>query len=339
MSVDFANIVGNAALKKRLSAEIEGKTFPHAYIIEGANGSGRHTLAKNIAAALSCQGDGSAPCGSCKSCKKIFSDSSPDITVQGIEEDRTTIGVDTVRKICNDISVAPNDLNVKMYIIEDADMMTEQAQNAFLLSLEEPPEYVIFFLICENSSSLLETVRSRAPVLRLERLGDDEVERYLLENDRRASQLKQDDKLAFDTVIFSADGCIGRAKELLDPKKRKRLLDERKVAVDMISALSSKDRAGVLSLVGSLGAKRAEVTRYLVSMQCAVRDLLLLKKTENVKLCFYLSKDEADELSSHYSSSSLILLYDAICNALGELEANSNVRLTLLSMVQRAKLI
>ncbi len=339
MSVDFVNIVGNAALKKRLSAEIEGKTFPHAYIIEGASGSGRHTLAKNIAAALSCQGEGSAPCGVCKNCKKIFSDASPDITVQGIEEDRTTIGVDTVRRICSDISVAPNDLDIKVYIIEDADMMTEQAQNAFLLSLEEPPEYVIFFLICENSSSLLETVRSRAPTLRLERLQDREVEDFLKKNEKRASQLYQENKAAFDTVIFTADGCIGRAIDLLDARKRKRLLDERAVALCIVSALSSKDRASVLSLLDSLGNKRAEVARYLTAMQSAVRDLMLIKKADDVKLCFYVSREEAGELSSHYSSASLISLYDAICTASYELEASSNVRVTLLNMAQKAKLI
>lgn len=339
MSVQFVNIIGNRALKERLSDEIEGKTFPHAYIIEGPEGSGRHTLARNIAAALSCLSQGAAPCGCCKNCKKIFSDSSPDIIIQGIGEDKTTIGVDVVRRIRDDMATAPNDLDIKVYIVEDADSLTPQAQNAFLLSLEEPPAYVIFFLICENSSSLLETVRSRAPVLRLERLSCGEVEKYLLDNDKRASQLINEDKAAFDTVIFAADGCIGKALELLDAKKRKRLLDERATVHGIISALSSKDRAKVLSALDSLGNKRPEIARSLISVQNAVRDLMLLKKADNVKLCFYPIKEEAAELSSHYSSASLILLYDALCGASDELEANSNVRVTLLNMAQKANLI
>ncbi len=339
MSVQFVNIVGNRALKERLSVEIEAGTFPHAYIIEGPEGSGRHTLAKSIAAAISCSDSTSAPCRNCKNCKKIFSDGSPDIAVRGVEEDKTTIGVDAVRRIRDDMSLSPNDLDIKVYIIEDADLMTPQAQNAFLLSLEEPPEYVLFFLICKNSSSLLETVRSRAPVLRTERLSNTEVERYIIEADKRASQLSQEDRSAFDTVVFTADGCIGRALELLDARKRKKLIDDMATAHSVISALVSKDRQKVLSVLSSLGNKRSEVSRYFTSMQYAVRDLLLLKKADGAKLCFYSSREEAQELSSHYSSSSLMLLYDALCAASAELEANSNVRVTLLTMAQRANLI
>lgn len=339
MSVNLRNIVGNSALKERISDEINSKTFSHAYIIEGRAGSGRHTLALSVSASLSCLSEGEIPCGTCKNCQKILSGKSPDIVTLGLENDKVTIGVESIRKVKDDMALSPNDLDIKVYIIEDADKMTVQAQNAFLLSLEEPPSYVVFFLICENSNLLLETVRSRAPILRLQRLYDDLVEKYLLQNDKRARQLKDEDTAAFKTLIFASDGCIGKALSLLDTKKRKALFEERAVAEKILFLLSSPSRGDVLELISSLGNKRTDILRCLVSAQYAVRDLMLLKKTDTAPLCFFPNREEAQELSTHFTSDSLISLYDALRCASDELEANSNVRLTLLNMVQKAGLI
>jgi len=261
------------------------------------------------------------------------------VTVRGLEDDKVTIGVESVRNIKEDMVIAPNELDYKVYIIENADAMTVQAQNAFLLSLEEPPAYVMFFLICESSNSLLETIRSRAPILRLERLEDSEVKSYVLEHDSRARVLKEEDEPAFNTVVFSSGGCIGKAISLLDAPKRKALFDEREIAQRILSILSRPNRAEVLEIIASLGKKRADVSRYLVSVQYAVRDLIMLKKSDGARLCFFPDREEAQELSTRYTSSSLISLYNSLCIACDELDANSNVRLTLLGMAQRAGLI
>lgn len=339
MSVDFKRIVGNGELKSRISRDISDRTLSHAYIIEGPRGSGRHTLAYNIAAALACQSDGDIPCGKCKSCEKIFANKSTDIITVGLEDDRVTMGVETIRRVRDDIAIAPNDLDVKVYIIEDADAMTPQAQNAFLLSLEEPPSYVLFFLLCENSTTLLETVRSRAPSLRLQHLTDSDVEGYLLDNDKRARQLHDEDEEIFKTVIHASDGCIGRALELLETKKRKALLDERSIAQEIISLLSSPNRAEVLDIVSTLGNKRNDVIKFLTAVEYAVRDLIVLKKAENAHLCFYNDKEQAQEISTHFTSIALMSLYDALCDAIEDLEANSNVKLTVLNMMQKTGLI
>ncbi len=339
MSVRLRNIKGNDSLKERLSDEIDKKTFSHAYIIEGPSGSGRHTLALNISASLACTSNEDIPCEKCKNCRKIFSGGSPDIIINGLEDGKAAIGVETVRRLKDDMAIAPNDLDVKIYIIEDADLMTVQAQNAFLLSLEDPPSYVIFLLICENSSKLLETVRSRAPVLRLKRLKDATVREYILSKDTRAGQLLSEDEAAFDTVIFISAGCIGKALSLLDTKKRKAVFDERATAEKMISSLMSHDRETVLKLIYSLGNKRADIMQCLTTMQYAIRDLLLLKRTDSPSLCFFPFRERAQELSTHYTSASLSSLYDALTSACEELEANSNVRVTLLNMLIKAGLI
>ena len=339
MNVCFDNIVGNDALKERISRDVCEGTVSHAYIIEGAEGIGRHTLAKSIAAALSCSSDGQAPCGKCKYCQKIFSDGSPDVKTIGFIDDKVTIGVDQIREIKEDMATFPGELRVKVYIIENADSMTVQAQNSFLLSLEEPPEYVRFFLICESAISLLETVRSRAPTLRMSRLDRDEIERYILKNDSRARSLSEEEPETFKAVIHASDGRIGRARALLGGRERKAMLDERKTAETVVSLLSSPNRTEAVELVSILGTKRASVIKYLTAVEYAIRDLILLKKSENVSLCFYTDKESAQETATRFTSRSLISLYDAISDAVAELEANSNVRLTILNMMQKSGLI
>lgn len=335
----FSNILGNYALTQRISQDISTGILSHAYIIEGRQGSGRHTVALSAAAAISCKDSNESPCGKCLSCRKIFENRSPDVIRIGLEDDKKSIGIEAVRQIKNGMSTAPNELDVKVYIIDDADTMTQQAQNALLLSLEEPPSYILFFLICENSSSLLETVRSRAPTLRTERLSDAEVKEYVIKNDKRAAQLKKESPEELATVIFVADGCIGTALDLLDSRTRKKLMDNRSIASRLVSSLSSKNRVGVFELMLSLGSKRNEVSDRLSFVRYALRDLILLKKCDSVPLCFFEDRDFAAELSTHFTAAALLELYKATEVALEDLDRSANVRLTLMNMMQSAGLI
>ena len=338
----FEKIIGNHALKDRLTRDIESNSLSHAYIIEGPHGSGRHTIALTAVAAIACEQrphSANIPCGKCANCRKILSGQAPDVSLISLEDDKASIGIEAIRHIKEDLHVAPNDIDVKVYIIDDADKLTVQAQNAFLLSLEEPPSYVLFFLICENSSLLLETVRSRAPTLRTERVGDKELENYLLSNDNRAREMKEQSPEDFNTLIKISAGCIGYALELLDGRRRKLIFDCRKVTMDIISMLSSPNRASVFETIVSMGSKRQEISRQIVFLQLAIRDLLLLKKSDDVSLCFFDDRENAAELATHFTSNQLVELYDATVRALEDLERNANVRLTLISMMQNAKLI
>lgn len=338
----FPDIVGNEALKERFSKDIEGNFLAHAYILEGPRGTGKHTFARQVAAAVSCEErghGGPVPCGRCKCCEKILGDKSPDVITMGLEDDKVTIGVEAIRNLKNDMYTAPNDLSVKVYIIEDADRMTMQAQNAFLLSLEEPPAYVLFFLLCENSASLLETVRSRAPTLRTRRIGQSLLEEYLLTKEKRAAALKEEAPREFRELLSVSDGSIGYATELLDSKRRKQVFDCRVFAKATVSLLSGSNKARVLEAVVAFGSKRQEVSTRLGYVQYALRDLILLKKDEHAPLCFFEERDYAAELATHYTLDALFLLYDAIDKALDDLERNANVRLTLTCMMQNAGLI
>ena len=352
-SVYFPALLGNDSLKHRLGKDIAENHLSHAYIIEGPRGSGRHTVAMSVAAAIECQarenigltdlfGETSTvqiPCGSCPSCQKILSGKSPDIITIGLEDERVTMGVDSIRRLKEDIYIAPNDLSVKVYIIEDCDAMTEQAQNAFLLSLEEPPEYVVFFLLCESSMNLLETIRSRAPTLRTTRLSQELIGAYLLENEPAAKTLREESPKDFETLLFIADGRLGYAIDLLDKKTRDGIFANRDEVKKLLSLLLRSNRAMAVESIGSFGKKRPEAISRITYLQYALRDLLLLKKSENLPLCFFEDAEEALELSTRFTSRSLLALYDAAERAKKDLETNANVKLALTNMMLSAGLI
>ena len=345
MKSSMPQIVGNPHLRRRLLDDILGGTLSHAYLLEGPAGSGKHTLAWQIAAALACENqkkDGvPLPCGECPSCRKIREGKSPDIMVFG-REDRATIGVETVRRIREDVHTFPNDLDFKLYIIEDAHTMTAQAQNALLLTLEEPPSFVRFLLLCENTQTILETVKSRAPILRTESIDPDSIEEYLCRTENAARSLRDSAPSEWREILLSADGCIGRAKQLLDPKMRKPILARRRLAQEFIDAtLSNRDRSGrMLAIFGALGAKREEINEWLLTVETALRDLILLKKSETAPLLFYTDREDALALSDRIAAATLFRMYENCEEARCAIFIrNANTRLTLMELSLRSGMI
>lgn len=337
MAQYLTNIVGNDALRQRLAADILSNSFAHAYIIEGREGSGRHTLAYNLAAALCCSGRNgdTFPCLKCEACRKILENKTPDVILVGLEEDRVTIGVEASRFIRQDAMVVPNDFEYKIYIIENADLMTDQAQNALLLTLEEPHSYAVFFLLCNAASSLLETVRSRAPIIRTEPLSDKQLSEYLITNDSRAAAMASGNEEQFANLLRDADGCIGKAQALLDPKKSKAESDRHQLAESVVNAFASK--ASVVTkarLIKEFPVKRNDAVNVLRAVSLAIRDLIVLKKSDTAPLCFYSNREAATELSYRFTLSALFKLYQSVDDAINSLSHNSNVRLTITSLIQ-----
>lgn len=165
-SFDTFGMVGNRALLCRLFDRQKAYRLGHAYILEGQTGSGRHLLAKIIAAAALCESENPRPCGKCTHCKKIKSDVHPDVQYIKTSE-KSIVPVAFIRNIRSDIYIAPMEGNRKIYIIEQAETMTNQGQNALLKVLEEPPEYGMIILLCQRTEALLPTILSRGVTLRL----------------------------------------------------------------------------------------------------------------------------------------------------------------------------
>ena len=343
MKPAFTDLAGNENLKKRLCGDILSDRLTHAYLIEGAPGTGKHALARRIAAALACENKTNPnlalPCMTCPACRKILSGNHPDVSVIGRQE-KATIGVDVIREMQADTVISPNESENKIYIIEDAHLLTVQAQNAFLLTLEEPPSYVRFFLLCESAAPLLETVRSRVITLRTEPIDAATMDAWLSENNPAARALKKAEPDEFRELLAASGGSIGQALSLTDAKARRSVLELREGAKAFLNLFSGNRNSGAaLSYFVAFGQKREDILQRLRQILSALRDLLVLKQSEAAPLCFFATREEATSLAFRFSSPELLRLCDAVEAAAEDLRRNANVRLTLTRLAIKANLL
>lgn len=339
----FPCLIGSERLRGRLRDDICGGRFSHAYILDGAQGCGKHTLALQIAAALSCEKklDDAAPlpCGVCPSCRKILSGNSPDVIYISRGEN-ATLGVDAIRLMHSDVMIAPHEAATKIYVIEEAHLLTVPAQNAFLLTLEEPPAYVGFLLLCETTAPILETVRSRAPTLRLETVASDRIGAHLRQTDPAANALFLQSPEEFAELLIASNGSIGTAKRLLDPKERKPMLDRRRVAKEFVQlCVDHRSSSAVIKFFKSLEQKRNELIDQLNTVLLCLRDLIVCKQSETTSLCFFPNREEAFDYSYRFSAPELFRLYGCVEEAVGRLVSNANVHLTLTTLATHTGLL
>ena len=339
----MTQVAGNRALCRRLSLDILAGTLPHALIIEGASGSGKKLIALNIAASLACTGKDensrSVPCLNCLECRKVFEGLCPDVIFVSRGE-KATIGVEEARFVREDVKVIPNDLEHKIYIIDEADKMTDQAQNALLLTLEEPPSYAVFILLCESASRLLETIRSRAPVFRTELMSAHQIETCILEKSERARTLKAQNPSLLKQISVSACGTVGRALEYLDEKKFAPIKEARELTGDFLSAIADGARAGaVVPLLSRFPSKRDELQFQLEMLLEATVELMILKRSDARSLTFFESEQKALELCELIPLSRLFALSEAVKEAIDENKMNANVKLLLMKMATSIKIL
>ena len=290
----FDNIIGNENLKTMLTGYIKTSNMPHAFIIEGPCGSGRKHIAKSIAAAISCKNHNSTsiPCLSCINCEKIFKGVCPDVILIDTN-DKTSIGVDVIREICEHTYVTPNELEHKIYIIDEADKLTTQAQNAFLKTLEEPVTQVMYFLICENSQILLPTIISRAPVIRTAPLSRNEILSYLKKEHFTSEDLLE--------IVSISENKIGKATELLnneDSLKEKRR--QRKEIFDFLDLFTTKiKKTDIITYFCSYSEKNEEHIERLRLLYSAFRDIILYKELKTEEFDFFINSQEIGKYTNH----------------------------------------
>jgi hypothetical protein len=201
---------------------------------------------------------------------------------------------------------------------------------------------VYFFILAENARSLLETIRSRAPVIRTESLSDNEIDEFIRSQrveksvSDAAKSLKASNPEEYATVLLSANGSIGRAIELLSPKTRGPIIASRELAMNFISALLRRaEFSPSIVLFPAFSSKRDGAIDQLEYVKNALRDLILLKKTDNAPLCFYSDREMAMETSSMLAERRLISAFDNVERAQSLLLANANVKLTLTDLLAR----
>ena len=334
-------LFGNAAVKSRLGRAVEDSTLPHAFLIASPKGSGKRTLALEIAMALNCEskhnGATPLPCRRCNTCRRIAEGNFTDIVRLKRSGERATIGVEEVRLFRDDMFLSPTESSFKIYIVEEAEKLTPNAQNALLTVLEEPPSSVIIFLLAESLDKILTTIKSRAQIITMERFFPDALKQYLIQKSDVARLYSHTSPDTLDGIIMSSDGTVGRALSLLSEKDAKNISETRALTEKIVSTFRSGAPYSELhTAMSELPTAREDFICAVETLICAVRDLALIKYDGNVNLSFYSSRDEALETVGTISSKRLLMIYDVLKGALED--ATKNVSTFAILSVMRTKI-
>ena len=311
---EFEALIGNESQKRFFVDEIRAGRLPHALILEGEEGSGRHTLALAAAAALA---DDPAESG------KILRGICPDVKIFGVQADKKTFTVDVIRALRQDAAIKPGELAFKVYIIENTEKMNVQAQNAALKLLEEPPGATYFFLLCENARTLLPTVRSRAPVIRMQRFTPEQLD-AIFRNDPACASLRDTDRAFYDAALANSSGSFGKAKSALLNKESPA---GREKADRILDCLAPPQKAALLIEAGKLPSKRQELDEILALLECAFRDMLAVRCGARISTLFYFPTPErAESASEALTERAILKLCDAARTAREGVSRNVNTQ-------------
>lgn len=198
--MSFEKIIGNNKIKNELIKAFSTNSIAHSYIFSGQYGIGKKQIAIEFAKMILCLNKDNAPCGECKSCLELENDNNPDFNI--IKPDGK-IKIDQIRQMLEKVYEKPIISDKKVYIIDDAETMTVEAQNCLLKTLEEPPEYIVIILITSNESNLINTIKSRCLKLTFNPLENNEIKQYLEKN--------LDFQNVSETMLEIFEGSIGKA--------------------------------------------------------------------------------------------------------------------------------
>ena len=316
----FTDIVGQEQLKEHLQNAIAMNKVSHAYIINGERNAGKEFIARVFAMALQCEKKEAEPCGECHSCKQALSNNQPDI-IYISHEKPNTIGVEDIRaQINNDIVIKPYSSPRKIYIVNEGEKMTPQAQNALLKTLEEPPEYAVIVILTTNVEALLPTVLSRCVVLNMKPVSDALVKKYLME------QLGVPDYKANICVAF-ARGNIGKAKLLASSEEFEKVKDE---AISLVKNINDMEIHEIVKAIKKNSEYKFDVNDYLDILMAWYRDVLFFKATKDVNSLVF--KEEIQQImrvSDRSTYEGIETIVNALQSAKKRLEANVNFDLTM----------
>lgn len=318
----FKDIVGHRDIIKYIQAAVTNDAVSHAYIINGEKGSGKKLLSKLFAMSLQCQNreeDGDA-CGQCQSCKQALNNNQPDIKFV-THEKPGSIGVGDIRtQINNDVEIKPYSSPYKIYIMPQADLMTEEAQNALLKTIEEPPAYAVIILLTENAEQLLPTINSRCVMLKLKNIKDSLIKKYLME------QMQIPDYKA-DVCAAFAQGNMGRAIMLATSEHFNEIKEE---AIQLLKYINEMEIHEIVAAIKKINEYKLEVSDYFDIISIWYRDVLIYKATKNVdRVVFSDQLKFIKEQAKKSSYEGIEKILEALETAKSRLKANVNFDLVM----------
>lgn len=316
----FHDILGHEQIIAHLQNAIEEDKVFHAYIFNGPEASGKMMLAEAFAMALQCEGEGKRPCLECRSCRQAADHNQPDI-IYVSHEKPNTIGVDDIRtQINNDIDIKPYSSRYKVYIVDEAQKMNQQAQNALLKTIEEPPAYAIILLLTTNADSFLQTILSRCITLNLKAVKEDKIKEYLMKH-------YQIPDYQADICAAFSQGNVGKAIQLASSEE----FGELKASVlQLMKRLEDIDLYEMTGAVKQIAEYKLSVNDYFDLMMIWFRDVLYLKATNDVDGLIF--KDEVYDIKKQAAKRSyqgIETILEALEKAKIRLNANVNFDLVI----------
>lgn len=267
--MNFNNLIGNEKIKDVLKKNILNNNLVHSYMFIGLEGIGKSLFARDFAEMMLCTANNSLACGECKSCLEFETNNNPDF--MQIDSDGKIIKIDQIRHMQEKIIEKPIISNRKIYIINDADLMTKEAQNCLLKTLEEPPEYITIILVVTNESKILPTIKSRCMKIAFNKIEESVLLNYL-KNNFQINNISQN-------VLTMCEGSIGRWVEIKDK------LEDYYSVEQIIKNLEKTDKLDILKQSEILYKNKDDIKNYLQYINVVLyNEFLESKNVHYIKL-------------------------------------------------------
>lgn len=322
----FSDVIGHEEIVHHLQSAIQMNKISHAYIFAGEDGIGKNFVADIFASTIQCEAKKDNPCTVCKSCLQAASDNHPDM--KRVLHEKASIGVDDIRlQVNNDIGVKPYANPYKIYIIDEAEKMTEQAQNALLKTIEEPPEYAVLILLTNNINAFLPTILSRCVILNFKTIGKEEIKQYLMIQER-IPDYQADISAAF------ASGNLGKAIKYASSESFMQLKSD---VIHLMQNIREIDISEISDAVRYFSENKSQIEDCLDLMMLWYRDVLMFKATKDANHLLY--KEELQDIKNQakvLSFENLERIMNSFATVKSRLKANVNfdiaIELLLINM-------
>ena len=292
-------IIGHSTIRELFLKAIKENTLSHAYLIVGEDGIGKSILVKEIALQI---------LGKARDIDYV--------DLINFRSNGKSIGVDDTRKLIIEINKKPFEGDKKVIVIHNCETMTEAAQNAFLKTIEEPPVGVYIFLLCENLASILDTVKSRTSIYRLNRLSKNEIEEYIHKNYGDISEEKE------KMLISFSDGIPGVIDKLVKDDEFNNIRD---LVLDILLNVKNIERNKIFDYTDKLCKFKDKWEDVLTVFSSYVRDIMVYGETYSIENIINLDKiSDIKDLKGRYTYSKLIKILEIIKYVRENLERNVN---------------
>ena len=268
--MNLTNLIGNEKIKQNLTKILENNTVSHSYMFIGTKGIGKKIFAKEFAKGILCTSNKQKTCENCKSCIEFVNSNNPDYYEIGLVDGENSIKIDTIRQMQKRVQELPIVSDRKVYIIDDSEYMTKDAQNCLLKTLEEPPRFVTIILIVSNENMILNTIKSRCLKIYFNDLSDEELKKYINEN-LEITEVS-------DNMLKACKGSASKAKQIYSNKEMYSEIDR------IFNNIENHTLTEVISKMDILYKSKDEIQEILEYLNT----LFLKKAKEDIKYVDYI---------------------------------------------------